>query len=108
MERGDGAPPVDLRYLEKAKRGERTSDFFPGIFSFLEQIYNSVAENLPNVRDTTYDSAADPYAIIVGAEILQPDSDQKIEKEPSAMAKRHRRGVLVNPSRTVQSGCKVR
>lgn len=107
--RGDAAPPVDLRYLAKAKHhADKTSELFSGVFSFLEQIYNSIAESLPDVRDCTYDSPLDPYAIMVDTESSQRDPSQQSTQEPKSTSKRHRRGVAVDPLRTVQAGCEVR
>lgn len=110
VDKGDAAPPVDIRYLARAKHGPTTSNFFPGIFSFLEQIYDSVAESLPDVRDCTYDCALDPYAAMAETEALNLDcyGDQAAPEPPKTKAKKHRRGVVVDPSRTVQAGCEVR
>ena len=47
--------------------------------SFLEDIYNSVAETLPDVRDETLDSDAhiDPYAIAMSDQNLRPQKQAK-------------------------------
>ena len=112
IDRGDQAAPVDLRYLERAKHVRSESKLFHGIFSFLEQIYNSVAESLPDVRDRTYDSEVDPYAVF--AEDQQhdvADCSKKVKmrpKEPKTKMRKNKGGVAVNPARTVQAGFEVR
>lgn len=66
----DGRPlPVDLRYLRGAGASRITGDDVrPRIITFLEQVYNSQAETLPDVRDDPSSSlfvknfAPDPYA----------------------------------------------
>ena len=80
--------------------------------SFLETIYTSVAENLPDVRDETYDgepdhetSVDDPYSLHIG--LYQQDSE-KVAKEKVPKAKKRRRGVQVCPGRTVAEGCEER
>lgn len=112
VEKGDQAAPVDLRYLERGKHVHLDSKLFNEIFSFLEQIYNSVAENLPDVRDKTYDSEMDPYAVL--AEEQQnhvEDCSKKVKmrpKEPRTRTQKNKGGVAVDPARTVQAGCEVR
>ena len=80
--------------------------------SFLETIYTSVAETLPDVRDETYDgetdhetSVDDPYSLHIG---LYQDEAQKVAKEKVPKAKKHHRGVQVCPGRTVAEGCEER
>ena len=90
------------------------SKLFAGIFSFLEQIYASVAETLPDVRDNTYENEVDPYALEVETVVEQKDvgesdSQRKMRlASPKTKVKKFRRGVAVDPSRTVQAGCEVR
>ena len=85
---------------------------FGGIFSFLESIYNSVAESLPDVRDNSYDSGLDPYALLAenarGQIDLKGAQKDKRGAAPKTKAKKHRHGVAVDPSRTVQAGCEVK
>lgn len=80
------------------------SEMVSSVLSFLESIYNSMAETLPDVRDTLQDvfpdcSDSDPY-------LAAMDFDGPVEKPPKG--KKMRRGVQVAPGRTVQEGCELR
>ena len=52
------APPADLRFLKRALAV--TSESTSEVVSFLEQLCNSVAETMPDVRDDTADDERDP------------------------------------------------
>ena len=72
MKDGLAAPPADLRFLKKAGRKieQNTAD----VYSYLESLYNSVAETLPDARDEPLEAAdVDPYA----AQLLRPEKDGK-------------------------------
>lgn len=104
---GAQAAPVDRRYLERGRFSSEPSGALPGVMSFLEQIYGSVAENLPDVRDGTYDDVLDPYAEAAETSGLRPDESAK--GNPSrTKTKQHRRQVPICPMRTVQAGCETR
>lgn len=51
---GDLAPPVDIRYLTKPASAQN-SEAKSSASSFLMQVYESVAETLPDYRDETFD-----------------------------------------------------
>ncbi len=104
---GARAPPVDRRYLERGRFSGKCSGALPGLISFLEQIYGSVAENLPDVRDGTYDDVLDPYAEAAESSGLRPDEPAK-GKPCKTHTKKHRRQVPVCEMRTVQAGCETR
>ena len=75
MQNGDAKPPVDLRYLKRAESGaDHTRECVSKVISFLETIYSSVAENLPDVRDDTWDEGPpeDPHGMSIG---LEPGPD---------------------------------
>ncbi len=55
MENGDPAPPVDMRYLMKPLVKLNAESSRAQIVSFLENLYNSVAETLPDVKDGALD-----------------------------------------------------
>ncbi|CAE7708093.1 cofG [Symbiodinium sp. CCMP2592] len=64
---GKHAPPADLRFLcrpfrEKDDRGVRSE-----IVSFLESMYQSVAETLPDVRDDPMEECDDQVKVMVSA-----------------------------------------
>ena len=54
MNRGEDGPPVDLRYLRKGFSKQRTSS--ASVASFLEGIYQSVAETLPELAQQDVES----------------------------------------------------
>ncbi|CAE7294563.1 unnamed protein product, partial [Symbiodinium sp. CCMP2592] len=76
---GLAGPPADLRFLKKCKP---TQEGVSEIFSFLQEIYNSVAENMPDVRDSTMDPDQDPYA----AALTNPDRELDLQAEVAAAA----------------------
>ena len=79
---GNVAPPVDLRYLKKpTSRIGVSSQVRPDVISYLESIYESVAETLPDFRDeafgaegNTVDLCGDPY-------LQELESQAQIPKE---------------------------
>ena len=106
VQRGDEKPPVDLRYLSRSQFArDKTHETVTEVLSFLETIYTSVAENLPDVRDDTFDGEPDhetsvvddPYSLHIG---LYEDNAQKVAKEKVTKPKKHQRGVQVCPGRT--------
>lgn len=115
VQAGNRAAPVDLRYLKKAKfHAEKHEDLLAGILSFLEQIYCSVAENLPDVRDSGHDDGADPYALHAEQSAIQMDESRsssaqsKFKAVVKSKVKKKQRGVQVHPQRTVAAGCEER
>ncbi|CAK9052510.1 unnamed protein product [Durusdinium trenchii] len=58
VEAGERKPPADLRYLSKSAQhilNPENEELKSGVLSFLESIYSSVAETLPDVGDTITD-----------------------------------------------------
>eukprot|EP00435_Cladocopium_sp_Y103_P059081 s1635_g21.t1 len=103
---GDAKPPVDLRYLQRAGFGaDSTKECVSEVLSFLESIYCSVAENLPDVRDATWDEGPpeDPYGMSTG---LEPAKVPIVEKQ--VKVKKHQRAVKVCPGRSVADGMEER
>ena len=88
--KGLAAPPVDLRYLRKSYRQQ--SEATGQVYSFLEDIYNSIAENLPDVRDKTADSPVDPYSLAV----------VPVEPEEPPQKKQQLRSVTAAPTRAAR------
>ena len=66
------APPADLRFLKRALAV--TSESTSEVVSFLEQLYNSVAETMPDVRDDTADDERDPYCAALKRTDLKPEA----------------------------------
>ena len=111
VQEGHPKPPMDLRYLSKSQFGrDNTSEGVTEVISFLEKVYTSIAENMPDMRDDTWDVATDnatavddvddPYSLNIG---IYPVSEEKTPK-----TKQHQRGVTVAPGRTVADGCEER
>ena len=79
------------------------------VITFLEQIYTSVAENLPDVRDESWDGAStngreDPYSLRLDTLYPQPT----LPAERITKSKKHQRGVQICPGRSVADGCEER
>lgn len=98
---GETRPPVDMRYLRGLpSKGEKSEDKSrERVVSFLQQVYESVAETLPDVRDDTFDSPAlvveVPELADSYASALHKDDDRpSVKKE-----KRRKLGIEVNVSR---------
>lgn len=100
MDKGLSAAPMDMRYIRKTfdKRPEATSE----CLTFLEGIYNSVAETLPDVKDHSLSTSLadtpeqseleDSYSLKVS---LGLDPKPKKLKGP----RRFRKGMLVRRDR---------
>ena len=54
VKNGCEAPPVDLRYLKRPGKGF-TNEGTSSVVSFLSEVYESIAETLPDYRDETLD-----------------------------------------------------
>jgi len=109
MREGWPKPPADLRYLRRSQFGrDNAPEAVTEVITFLESIYNSVAENLPDVRDESWDdiTAADPYGLQLAEQPVEDSAKQAAEKQ--AKIKKHQRGVAICPGRTVEDGCEER
>ena len=110
VQEGQAKPPLDLRYLEKTKFGrDDIPEVVTEVITFLEQIYTSVAENLPDVRDESWDGAStngreDPYSLRLDTLYPQPT----LPAERITKSKKHQRGVQICPGRSVADGCEER
>lgn len=100
------APPVDLRYLQRPRgRIGAESEVRSDIVSFLSDIYDSVAETLPDFRDELCNSSNfvqltlesdDPYSQALRNELQDSEFLPDKEKKP-----RKRKGqVEINLERT--------
>lgn len=100
------SPPADLRYLKRPRGrvgAEHAASVRTDIVSFLNEIYSSVAETLPDFRDELGASAGtvqinveDPYAKALHDESVDPDLLPKPKTKP-----RKRKGqVEINLERT--------
>ena len=88
-------PPADMRYLKKGtpSKAEKKDDTSRArVISYLQGIYDSVAETLPDVRDDTCDT--DPVVTLEVPELVDPyvkamnEAGGSDEAAPSSGAKR--------------------
>ena len=100
---GEEKPPLDLRYLIRCKFGQNKSpQVISDVISFLEQIYMSVAENLPDVRDDTLDDQrATPDSKALSLDLYGTEGDDSAK---GTKTKKYQRGVPICPGR----GCEER
>lgn len=101
---GDVKPPIDLRYLKRGQLAGENSEKLTDVLSFLQSVYDSIAETLPDVRDATLDDDitspslpsevdGDPYVLAMTSQTKEPEDKSKRKK-------RARRGVQINPERS--------
>ena len=89
VKEGFSKAPADLRFLRRGGLHirERTTE----VLSFLENVYSSIAETLPDVRDSVREDSAeatDPYCLALSADI----------GDNTETAKRNRKYVSVTSS----------
>ena len=113
---GRTVPPCDMRYLQKGQQrlDSHGDNARARIFTFLESVYHSQAETLPDVRDDPADEIAhviakvtfeddyaaalqskvtfeDDYAAALGSNVAVPPKQKKTRK--------HCRSIELNPDR---------
>ena len=102
---------MDLRYLSQphARIGTDSSQVRSDICSFLELIYESVAETLPDFRDELGGSTGvsinleDPYAVELESNTKKRSAEELLETvdlRPKAKPRKHKGQVQINLSRT--------
>ena len=111
------APPADLRYIKSGRSNANPvqAEIRADVISFLNSIYESVAECLPDCRDTEFDDIdpasiptsghLEPYCIELNKEASTKEKDEYIavtEKKKQAKQKprKKRKGVALNLDRT--------
>ena len=103
------APPVDLRYLAQPKGrvgATAAAQVRSDICSFLELIYESVAETLPDFRDemgggtTICANLNDPYSVELQKQSKKQVLDQQLEDVPKAKPRKRKHQVEINMDRT--------
>jgi len=119
---GQEAAPLDLRYLQRplSQAGSEQSQCRTDVFSFLSGIYESVAETLPDVRDSTFEDVkpedippsglVDPYALELNKQLqldvtaleTDPDTPQALPlpREAKSMPRKKRRSIAMNLDRS--------
>ena len=91
MDEKDG-PPADLRYLTRPKSRVAGEDGAAKVVSFLQSIYDSVAETLPDVKDDgveTYFEGCDPNAVDDYSTVAVPESTLKKARKYKSGLKLH-------------------
>ena len=112
VQAGRPAPPADLRYLKMPRRNQtRSVEATSDVTSFLHKVYCSIAETLPDVRDSTLpdedegehvltqELAIEPYADFSSAEKAVEAQSTK-PKKPRKM----RKSIKILPGRSVAEG----
>lgn len=115
MRSGEISAPLDSRYLKKGLPADtKPSDTSrPRVVSFLRQIYDSVAEKLPDVRDDGYDDFQNPSVVLEVPELSDPytralnQGEMKSESEVKPMSRKtgktktrkKKKSVYINPGR---------
>ena len=119
---GQAAAPFDLRYIERphSQCGAEQSECRTDVVSFLAGIYESVAETLPDVKDSTFDDVkpedippsglVDPYALELNKQLeldvrvleTDPDTPQALPlpREAKSMPRKKRRSIHMNLDRS--------
>lgn len=118
---GAVAPPVDLRYLRRGvpTKGDSGGDSSRGrVVTFLRTIYESVAETLPDVRDSPQDEV-DPHTSYMTVSLPLADPDpytdaihdptMRLKLKPQAKGVRAKKlGIVMNTSRRPDTGLEKR
>ncbi|CAK9096327.1 FO synthase subunit 1, partial [Durusdinium trenchii] len=115
--RGDVVPPVDQRFLKKGIPAAQSRDSDTSrarIISFLRQLYESVAETLPDVRDDSYEfdnasvvldipELSDPYAEAMSqkSQDIKPMADSSVRGGKRKIRKK-KRSVVISSERKAE------
>lgn len=100
---GKTLPPADTRYLKKGvpSKAEKSTDTSrQRVVSYLQSIYESVAETLPDVRDETCEFDSDAVMVDV-PELVDPYV--KAMSAPSESKSRVEQGVKLKPKPKVRT-----
>lgn len=108
---GQTTAPVDLRYLSRPKESVKDDEVRADVASFLEQLYTSCAETLPDVRDDplTLDEQRELEAAPSKAELVDPYAEKlddvragkaiMLPSKESSSKRKIRKGVKINAAR---------
>ena len=108
---GYRSPPVDLRYLKLRKLdNSRNQEIVSDVVSFLQKVYSSTAETLPDVKDDTLDDTK--YFISVQDADVEPysnfdlndpakESETDPGKEKIAKPRKMRKSIQIQPGRSI-------
>lgn len=118
---GQVVAPADMRYLKKGlpTKGDDGAESSRGrVVTFLRQVYESVAETLPDVRDETYDGPTagdftvnlpeaeqDPYVRAMSGTM---DQERLKLKRNSRGVRTQRMGLSINTERRPENGLEKR
>lgn len=114
VQSGYRAPPVDLRYLKLRKLdNSRNVEIVEDVVSFLQKVYSSIAETLPDVKDDTLDDAehvisvqdadVEPYS---NFELNNPAKESETDpgKEKIQKPRKMRKSIQIQPGRSIADG----
>ena len=105
---------MDLRYLKLRKLdNSRNQEIVSDVVSFLQKVYSSIAETLPDVKDDTLDDAK--YFISVQDADVEPysnfdlndpakESETDPGKEKIAKPRKMRKSIQIQPGRSIADG----
>lgn len=108
---GNFAPPVDLRYLQGPQSrvgNDRSAQVRGDIYSFLQSIYDSVAETLPDFKDEL--GSSETVRVCLGdpcAEQMRKCCEKDVEDpvdadlHPRKKPRKNKHQVAINQARTV-------
>ena len=100
---------MDLRYLNRPGVEAEVATCRSDILSFLSEIYNSIAETLPDFRDDTFDVETSLEIVKPDVDTADPYSEATAAATPSPVGnkckkKNTKRSVQVNPDRVAEPG----
>ena len=111
VEQGATSPPVDLRFLKELPKEAAGGRARARVASFLEAIYSSVAETLPDHRDESADpgdffavyqfedlSARDPYSNFDSLQ-RQLSQHSELTRQKSLKPRKKKKSVAINPEK---------
>ena len=99
MKKGASFPPADLRYLKRAKTKTMGESIVGDITSYLQQIYESIAETLPDVKD---DGIEYTYHVGGADEMADDAYEDAMKKEIESRKpkiRKKKKGLELHPER---------
>ena len=107
VQNGDDGPPVDLRFIAKplSRVGADSNSVRSDVVSYLNMVYESVAETIPDVRDSAFDAidgsdlpSLDSKPLDVYSIELKRQVDEA-NKPLCSKPRKKRKAVEMNPER---------
>ena len=117
VRQGATVAPADMRYIKKPRSGTGDQSQRAGVVSFLGDLYNSVAETLPDVRDDPEPTGPDVKVLDLPVEneemdpygdALQLGSASSSSKEKVTKVRTARGSITINTDRRPANGFEER